>query len=83
MSLSNVTIRLTGLLLQLLQVLRLYLDDLRLSGELLGVGHLDGRDVGLLLLLLLIPARRPFLLDGNAVDVDARKSSRVRDDRVA
>ena len=72
-----------GLLLKLLQVLRLDLDDLRLSGQLAGVGHLDGRDVRLLLLLLLISARRPFFLDRNSVHVDAGKSSGVRDDRVA
>ena len=73
------------LLLQLLQVLRLDLDDLRLSRELARVRHLDRRDMGLLLLLLLllILTRRPLLFDRNPVDVDARESRRVRDDRVA
>ena len=70
------------LLLQLLQVLRLYLDDLRLSRELARVGHLNRRDMGLLLLLLVL-TRRPLLFDGNPVHVDARESGSVRDDRVS
>ena len=67
-------------------MLRLDLDDLRLSRQLAGVGHLNRRDVRLLLLLLLLLLRLPvrqLLFDGNPVDVDAGQSRRVRDNRVA